>query len=210
MFTDRFNLFIREKYPCENNTAQKHIQILKTVITSAWGNGYLVCDKLIQYKLKFDKYERTCLNWDELKRLMQKKFCSERLDKERCKTKIKARIILSAIPYLIIEKYKDQRVGGRLLPVISNQKMNEYLKEIAVLCNINKNLTTHTARHTFATTVTLTEDVPIETVSKMLGHTNITTTQIYAKIVDKKLRKDAEVWNNKMIGIEKEFNLENK
>lgn len=248
MFTDRFNLFIREKYPCENNTAQKHIQILKTVITSAWGNGYLVCDKLIQYKLKFDKYERTCLNWDELKRLMQKKFCSERLEKvrdvyvfecftgfaysdtlelteqyfelmndnnewinkERCKTKIKARIILSAIPYLIIEKYKDQRVGGRLLPVISNQKMNEYLKEIAVLCNINKNLTTHTARHTFATTVTLTEDVPIETVSKMLGHTNITTTQIYAKIVDKKLRKDAEVWNNKMIGIEKEFNLENK
>ena len=111
---------------------------------------------------------------------------------------------------MIIEKYKDQRVGGRLLPVISNQKMNEYLKEIAVLCNINKNLTTHTARHTFATTVTLTEDVPIETVSKMLGHTNITTTQIYAKIVDKKLRKDAEVWNNKMIGIEKEFNLENK
>ena len=248
MFTDRFNLFIREKYPCENNTAQKHIQILKTVITSAWGNGYLVCDKLVQYKLKFDKYERTCLNWDELKRLMQKRFCSERLEKvrdvyvfecftgfaysdtlelteqyfelmndnnewinkERCKTKIKARIILSAIPYLIIEKYKDQRVGGRLLPVISNQKMNEYLKEIAVLCNINKNLTTHTARHTFATTVTLTEDVPIETVSKMLGHTNITTTQIYAKIVDKKLRKDAEVWNNKMIGIEKEFNLENK
>lgn len=63
---------------------------------------------------------------------------NEWVNKNRSKTKIKARILLSAIPYLIIEKYKDQRVGGRLLPVISNQKMNEYLKEIAVLCNINK------------------------------------------------------------------------
>ena len=72
---------------------------------------------------------------------------NEWVNKNRSKTKIKARILLSAIPYLIIEKYKDQRVGGRLLPVISNQKMNEYLKEIAVLCNINKNLTTHVAKH---------------------------------------------------------------
>lgn len=68
----------------------------------------------------------------------------------------------------------------------------------------------HTARHTFATTVTLTEGVPLESVSKMLGHTNTVTTQIYAKVVNSKLRKDAAAWNAKMTGIENEFNLQNQ
>jgi site-specific recombinase XerD len=72
----------------------------------------------------------------------------------------------------------------------SNQKMNAYLKEIADLCGIEKNLTTHTARHTFATTVTLENDVPIESVSKMLGHTKISTTQLYARVKEKKVSKD--------------------
>jgi len=78
----------------------------------------------------------------------------------------------------------------RVLPVLSNQKMNSYLKEIADACGINKNLTYHIARHTFATTVTLSNGVPIETVSKMLGHRNIKTTQHYAKILDKKISED--------------------
>jgi site-specific recombinase XerD len=68
--------------------------------------------------------------------------------------------------------------------------MNSYLKEIADVCGINKNLTYHIARHTFATTVTLSNGVPIETVSKMLGHTNLKTTQHYAKILDKKISED--------------------
>ena len=72
----------------------------------------------------------------------------------------------------------------------SNQKMNAYLKEIADLCGITKNLTTHTARHTFATTVTLENDVPIESVSKMLGHTKISTTQLYARVKEKKVSRD--------------------
>ena len=76
------------------------------------------------------------------------------------------------------------------LPVINNQKMNEHLKEIANICCINKNLTTHVARHTFATTITLCKGVPIETVSKVLGHTDIKTTQIYAKVVDTKISDD--------------------
>ncbi|MDP2336430.1 MAG: tyrosine-type recombinase/integrase, partial [Bacteroidota bacterium] len=71
-----------------------------------------------------------------------------------------------------------------------NQKLNSYLKEIADLCQISKNLTFHLARHTFATTVTLTNGVPIESVSKMLGHSKISTTQIYAKVVEKKLGED--------------------
>src|SRR5205085_5365545 len=81
-------------------------------------------------------------------------------------------------------------VNGRLLPVLSNQKMNSYLKEIADACGINKNLTFHIARHTFATTVTLSNGVPMETVSKMLGHKNLKTTQHYARILDRKISDD--------------------
>ena len=82
--------------------------------------------------------------------------------------------------------------------MLSNQKYNEYLKEIANVCGINKNLTTHTARHTFATTVTLGNGVPMETVSKMLGHKNLRTTQHYAKVLDKKISDDMNMLKNKM------------
>ncbi len=79
---------------------------------------------------------------------------------------------------------------GLLLPILSNQKMNAYLKELADICGINKNLSMHVARHTFATSITLANGVPIETVSKMLGHNSLKTTQIYARIVDTKISKD--------------------
>jgi site-specific recombinase XerD len=87
-----------------------------------------------------------------------------------------------------------------LLPVISNQKMNSYLKEIGEVCSIEKNLTFHLARHTFATTITLTNGVPIETVSKMLGHTSLKTTQIYAKVVDTKVQEDMKILEKKLLG----------
>jgi site-specific recombinase XerD len=93
----------------------------------------------------------------------------------------------------IIEKYKNHTkalADGTLFPNISNQKLNSYLKEIADLCDIDKNLTFHLARHTFATTVTLANGVPIESVSKMLGHLKISTTQIYAKVKERKLAED--------------------
>jgi len=80
-----------------------------------------------------------------------------------------------------------------LLLIKSNQCFNGYLQEIADLCGIQKNLTTHTARHTFATTVTLANGVPLETVSAMLGHKSIRTTQIYAKIVASKVSEDIQV-----------------
>ena len=86
----------------------------------------------------------------------------------------------------------------RLIPVFSNQKSNAYLKEIAMLCGITKPLTTHLARHTFATTVTLTNGVPIETVSKMLGHKSLRTTQHYAKIVDRKVSDDMKILEEKL------------
>ena len=74
-----------------------------------------------------------------------------------------------------------------LFPTISNQKLNSYLKEIEDLCHIKKNLTFHIARHTFAATITLSNGVPIETVSKLLGHTKIAITQIYAKVAERKV-----------------------
>ena len=79
---------------------------------------------------------------------------------------------------------------NKLLPVISNQKMNAYLKEIANLCGITKTLTFHLARHTFATTITLTNGVSIESVSAMLGHKSIRTTQIYSKVIEQKVSND--------------------
>ena len=90
----------------------------------------------------------------------------------------------------IIKKYESHprcTNENKVLPVLTNQKMNAYLKEIADLFGIKKNFTFHIARHTFATTVTLTNGMPIETVSKMLGHKNLKTTQHYAKILEKKI-----------------------
>lgn len=111
----------------------------------------------------------------------------------RQKTKTASNIPLLPQAEEIIEKYKDNVhciVKGSLLPVLSNQKMNAYLKEIADLCGIKKELTFHIARHTFATTVTLSNGVSIESVSKMLGHKSIKTTQHYAKILDSKVSQD--------------------
>ena len=99
---------------------------------------------------------------------------------KRQKTNIPSNILLLDIPLMIIDKYKGKTAKGKLLPILSNQKMNSYLKEIADLCGLKKNLTFHVARHTFATMI-LSKGVPIESVSKMLGHTNIKTTQIYAR-----------------------------
>jgi len=111
----------------------------------------------------------------------------------RQKTDTDSRVPLLPKAMELITKYEDhpQCVNdGLLLPVLSNQKMNSYLKEIADACGIGKELTFHIARHTFATTVTLGNGVSIESVSKMLGHKNIRTTQHYAKILDAKVSED--------------------
>jgi site-specific recombinase XerD len=113
--------------------------------------------------------------------------------KNRQKTDTASKIPLLPIALSIVNKYATHPIclnEDRLLPILSNQKMNAYLKEIADVCGINKELTFHIARHTFATTVTLSNGVPIETVSKMLGHTNLRTTQHYAKILDIKISND--------------------
>lgn len=113
----------------------------------------------------------------------------------RQKTNTSTRVPLLPEASSIIAKYRDHEKclnNDSVLPILSNQKMNAYLKEIATIAGINKELTFHIARHTFATTITLNHGVPIETVSKMLGHTNIKQTQHYAKLTDKKVSEDMQ------------------
>jgi site-specific recombinase XerD len=111
----------------------------------------------------------------------------------RQKTDTKVRIPILLIAGELIEKYRGhtRTIDTKtMFPVISNQKVNTYLKEIAKICCIHKKMTFHTARHTFATTVTLSNGVPIETVSKLLGHSKIATTQIYARVLEHKVSND--------------------
>jgi len=124
----------------------------------------------------------------------------------RTKTKVRSSIPILPTAEAIIEKYVEHPDVNtkRLLPVLSNQKMNAYLKEIADVCGIHKNLTFHLARHTFATTVTLSNGVPIESVSKMLGHKNLHTTQHYAKILDRKVSDDMAILREKMEMMQKQ------
>jgi site-specific recombinase XerD len=119
----------------------------------------------------------------------------------RQKTDNSLRIPILPKALTMIQKYESHPKAlaeGKLFPNISNQRLNSYLKEIADLCSIGKNLTFHLARHTFATTITLTNGVPMETVSKLLGHSSIRTTQIYAKVVEKKVRDDMNMLKQKL------------
>lgn len=120
----------------------------------------------------------------------------------RQKTESASKIPILPVTQMIIDKYENHpqcNNGDKLLPILSNQKMNAYLKEIAGVCEIEKELTFHIARHTFATTVTLTNGVPIESVSKMLGHKNLRTTQHYAKVLDRKVSEDMKILKDKFL-----------
>ena len=126
----------------------------------------------------------------------------------RKKTKAMSSIPLLPTAEKIIEKYSQHPHvvnGNGVLPVMTNQKSNAYLKEIADVCGIYKNLTTHLARHTFATTVTLSKGVSIATVSKMLGHRSLKTTQIYAKVLDSKIGDEMNLLKEKLAQEEKDL-----
>ena len=122
------------------------------------------------------------------------------IKKRRQKTKNWCHIPLLPLAVQLIDKYSSHPYCVRtncVLPVFSNQKMNAYLKEIADLTGIKKNLSTHTARHTFATTVTLANQISIEVVSKMLGHSSINMTKKYARVVDDLIHRDMQKLNGK-------------
>ena len=119
----------------------------------------------------------------------------------RHKTGVSCNIPLLEVPQKILQKYEGKSKKGRLLPILSNQKMNAHLKEIADICGIKKNLTCHVARHTFATLM-LNLGVSMESVSKMLGHTNIKTTMIYARLSIERIGKEMNQISDKLNELE--------
>jgi len=123
------------------------------------------------------------------------------INTHRRKTNTEVHVMLLPEAIDVTNKYRDDvecLYKGVLLPVLSNQKMNGYLKEIGDICGITKNLSTHLARHTFATTVTLAKGVSLESVSRMLGHTNLKTTQVYARMMDSRVATEMKVLRGKL------------
>ena len=171
--------------------------------------------KLIDFNSNFDRLNRvkdfflfscfTGLAYIDIKQLKRREI--EEIENglwiktHRQKTGNRSNVPLLKIPLDIINKYvvlDALNPDDPVLPIMSNQKLNAYLKELADMCEIKKELTFHVARHTFATTVTMTFGVPMESVSKMLGHKKISTTQIYARIVDSKLGEDMQILSQKL------------
>jgi integrase len=215
----------------------KTIQHLRAIFFYIKNSGEYFPDPFANFKISFEKKERSFLTKAELIALYNEKLPSERLErvrdiflfcsytglsysdlqnltKEKIRTNIDGHLWIMAtrnktgipykvrlldIPIAILKKYEYLQEYGELLPIISNQKMNEYLSEITNICGINKRITSHSARHTFGT-LCLTEGMSIESVSKLLGHTKIKTTQIYAQITDQKL-------SNEMDKLAKKLNL---
>lgn len=237
-FVTEFEFYLRSVKKCNNNTAVKYVRNFRKIIKICLDNDWLDKNPCSRYEGKMKEVERDFLTEEELNRIYNKRFSSERLNlvkdififscytglayvdvkglkkdhiaigidgekwifKNRQKTDTKSKIPVLPIAQEIIQKYADHPKclnEDNILPILTNQKMNAYLKEVADLCDIPKEITFHMARHTFATSVTLTNGVPIETVSKMLGHKNIQTTQHYAKILDKKVSEDMQVLRDK-------------
>lgn len=143
--------------------------------------------------ISFDDMHR--LSVEHLERSMDGRL---RIRSRRKKTGVVYEVPLLELPLHIIDKYRDAAPDGRLLPMYNNSDMNRYLKRVAGLCGIERRIVFHMARHTYATEITLSHGVPLETVSRMLGHTRITTTQIYAKVTDDKIDTDTKLLNDRI------------
>ena len=237
-FVTEFEFYLRSVKKCNNNTAVKYVRNFRKIIKICLDNDWLDKNPCSRYEGKMKEVERDFLTEEELSRIYNKRFSSERLTlvkdififscytglayvdvkglkrdhigigidgekwifKNRQKTDTKSKIPVLPIAAEIIKKYENHPRclnDDTILPILTNQKMNGYLKEVGDLCEVSKEITFHMARHTFATSVTLTNGVPIETVSKMLGHKNIKTTQHYAKILDKKVSEDMKILRDK-------------
>lgn len=225
-FIDDFDSFIRQFNA--HNSAMNLLGVVKRVLNHACKiKGYIDSNPFDSVKLTRKKTSPTVLTWEELERIIKKRQMIERIEKVRdlflfqCFTglsysdMVKNKVLDQNVEVFTINRKKNNEVAivyvyefakmilkkyNGKLPLISNVKLNAYLKELADVCGIEKKLTTHVARHTFATTVNLNNGVPLEVVQKLLGHSTIKQTQHYAKLntqsvlsscktVDEKLQK---------------------
>lgn len=219
-FIQSFHTFLKTDKGMSQNSATKHLKLLKKIINTAVVNSYMAHNPFATYKVEREPVEIDFLDEEELRKVINfdtpiprferardmflfgcftglsyidiKTLTPEHIEKDgtgriwikkrRVKTGVLSRIPLLPMAKMILDKYKG---GERLLPIQDPADVNKYLKDIAILCGINKRITFHTSRHTFASTVTLANNISLEVVSKMLGHTNIRMTTHYAKLVDK-------------------------
>lgn len=241
-----FENYLRDYQPKDhqkkmaNNTAMKHLQRLRKMVTLAYKIEWIDRDPFIRFKTRIEKRSRNYLTEAELRQLEEFEPNLERLKlvadlfvfscytglsfgdllslkrsnlcigddgnfwiksfRQKTHEPIKIPVLPKAVE-LIQQYHLHPRTlkEDKLFPSITNQNTNSYLKEIATLCGIRKNLTFHVARHTFATTITLSNGVPIETVSKLLGHSKLATTQIYARVLEKKISNDMEALKSKLL-----------
>ncbi|WP_398456042.1 site-specific integrase [Sphingobacterium thalpophilum] len=246
-FIKGYELYLKTIRDCSNNTALKYIANLKTIVLRAIAKDIIPRDPFKLFKSKKVKIKKKPLSTEELIRLENKVFTSERLSLVRdvfvfqcytglayidafqlkpsdIKTGIDGNLwIMSSrqksksetdIPLLpkaieILDKYRDHPLcirRGTILPVKSNQKMNEYLKEIAVLCNITDTLNTHKARRTFGSTVTLKNGVPLHIVKEMMGHHSVKQTEEYAITEQEAVSVEMQQLKEKLIHNKEEQN----
>ncbi|HMT55034.1 MAG TPA: site-specific integrase [Saprospiraceae bacterium] len=180
-FIIEYDFYLKTEIKLHQNTIVKYIQYLNRVMDFAVNNEWVDKNIFQNYKVSING----------------KKW----IYTERKKTENVSNVPLLEPALEIIEKYKDHPIcvnRNRLLPMKSNQKLNSYLKELADICGIDKPMTMHIARHTFATTVLLTNGVSMEATSKMLGHKSIKTTQIYGKIVESRVGMEMDNLSNKL------------
>jgi site-specific recombinase XerD len=218
VFKHVIGIAIKYHWICDNPFSGYKIHCEKT------DRGYLTPEEvetMMNVKLTSKRLERirdvftfccfTGLSHIDVKNLKEDQICTSFdgglwIMGKRTKTNVSYNVPLLEIPQMILDKYKGRLPDNRLLPVTNNYNTNTYLKELGSLCGINKRLTFHMSRHTFAT-LTLSKGVSIESVSKMLGHTNIQTTQIYARITDEKISNDMVLFAGKVKGMETKLNL---
>lgn len=229
-FITDFELFLRQKRKCTNNTVCVYITPLRKMIAIAQNNGWLDYNPFCGHKISFQRKERIYLTMEELNAIMDMNFTKHKESYElirdlfvfcaftgisyidlknlttenlkqsakeswicfqRYKTGVTCNVPLLKKPLEILAKYqkKGKKKGG-LLPVPAYSTLLYGIKRVANMCGIKKRITWHSSRHTFASEICLLNGVPIETISRMLGHTDVKTTQIYAKTSDVVIRRD--------------------
>lgn len=202
-FIQSFHSFLRIDKGMAQNSSTKHLKLLKKIINLSVANSYMTTNPFVTYKVEREPVEIDFLDEEELRKIINFDTPLPRLEKAKdmflfgCFTGL-SYIDIKTLATEHFEKDSAGRIWIKkrrvktgvlsripLLPIQDPADINRYLKDIAILCGINKRICFHTSRHTFASTVTLANNISLEVVSKMLGHTNTRMTAHYAKLIDK-------------------------